>query len=428
MTIDQRDTPTHTGQPPVGTVTGGGSAGGGAFAGASIAAKYREATAPPQTSPPETRPPETIPPVAVALLAELPPIPSATLPSAALPFSTILEEIAVGPAPDLPDGNDDDDKDDDDLLWGIGRVSVATRPVVARRGLRGMLTRAGLRIPPGLVEQAELDRAAKQTTDEEAIRQATWTRAVSILIANPKGGVGKTPSAILIGGVLATVRGGSVCVVEVSDDAGSLTFRSEGNPTRGIGELVRDAHTISTAGQLAGYTAPQTSYASVIGTVTGTAGRRPRLSQDDVVAAASVIDQFYSLRIMDSGNQPSSPAFEGAVHTADALIIPLYNAGDAALEAVALLDSLTAAGGKSDELAANAVLLRLSDGRPENAHVVARVDRILERSGARVFDIPYDSHIAERGELTLSHLAESTRCAFTSAAAGIVRALQITVR
>ena len=321
-------------------------------------------------------------------------------------------------------------------MRGLGRVGVATTPVIARRGIRGIFTRAGIRIRPGLAEQAELDREAKQTADEEIIRQATWTRAVSILVANPKGGVGKTPSAILIGGVLATVRGGSVCVVEVSDDAGSLTFRSEGNSRLGIGELVRDAGTITTAGQLAGYTAPQTSYASVIGTVTGSVigtgigsvGRRPRLSREDVVAAAMVIDQFYAIRIMDSGNQPSSPAFEGAIDTADALIIPLYNAGDAALEAVALLDSLTAVGGKSAQLAANAILLRLSDGRPENAEVVSRVDRILERSSARVFDIPYDLHIAERSELTLSALTQPTRRAFTSAAAGIVRVLQTTIR
>lgn len=146
------------------------------------------------------------------------------------------------------------------------------------------------------------------------------------------------------------------------------------------------------------------------------------------MAAAMVIDQFYAIRIMDSGNQPSSPAFEGAIDTADALIIPLYNAGDAALEAVALLDSLTAVGGKSAELAANAILLRLSDGRPENAQVVSRVDRILERSSARVFDIPYDPHIAERSELTLSALTQPTRRAFTSAAAGIVRVLQTTIR
>ena len=410
MAIDQRETTTNAAYLSGGAALGGAAAGGGAFAGASIAEKYRETEA--QLEAP--------PRVTAARVVGLPPVPSPTAVLLSVP-----EEIVVGPA-----------AEDEDALRGLGRVGVATTPVIARRGIRGIFTRAGIRIRPGLAEQAELDREARQTADEEIIRQATWTRAVSILVANPKGGVGKTPSAILIGGVLATVRGGSVCVVEVSDDAGSLTFRSEGNPRLGIGELVRDAGTITTAGQLAGYTAPQTSYASVIGTVTGSAignvigsvGRRPRLSREDVVAVAMVIDQFYAIRIMDSGNQPSSPAFEGAIDTADALIIPLYNAGDAALEAVALLDSLTAVGGKSAQLAANAILLRLSDGRPENAQVVSRVDRILERSSARVFDIPYDLHIAERSELTLSALTQPTRRAFTSAAAGIVRVLQTTIR
>jgi cellulose biosynthesis protein BcsQ len=383
MTIDQRDTAAHSARP----------SGAGVFARAGVAENYRETLEP--TAP---------------VVSEMPPTLAPQLPSV-----TAVDEVD-GP---IPTEVIESDSFDD-----LGRVTSPAKPAVATRGLRGAAARMGIRVAPGAAERAELELAAKQVADEETVRQATWTRAASILIANPKGGVGKTPTAILLGGVLATVRGGSVCVVEVADDAGSLTFRSEGSPALGVGELVRDADSITTAGQLAGYTAPQTSYASVIGTV----GRRARLDREDVVAAASVIDQFYGLRIMDSGNQPSSPAFDGAVATADALVIPLYNAGDAALEAIALLDSLRAADGRRPQLAANAVLLRLADGRPENHQVVERVNRILERSGARVFDIPYDAHIAERGELSLARLALPTRRAFTAAAAGVVRSLQITVR
>jgi hypothetical protein len=155
----------------------------------------------------------------------------------------------------------------DDSLADLGKVGVAKAAPVATRGFRGAISRLGFRVSPGRAERAELDQREERARDEEVIRQATWVRAASILIANPKGGVGKTPTALLLGGVLATVRGGSVCVVEVSDDAGALAYRAEGNPSLGLGELVRDVDTISTAGQLAGYTAPQTSYASVIGTV-----------------------------------------------------------------------------------------------------------------------------------------------------------------
>lgn len=307
----------------------------------------------------------------------------------------------------------------------IGLVGLTSGPTKASTGIRGLVARIGISVPPSKTEVARLEVEALLRRDEEVIRQTTWTRAVSILVANPKGGVGKTPTALALGGVLGSIRGGSVCIVEVSDDPGALTFRAEGSPKLGLGELVRDVATIRSAGQLAGYTAPQTSFASVIGTI----GRRPRLSKDDVVDVARVIDDFYSVRIMDSGNQPSSSAFAGAVATADALVVPVYNTGDAVIDAVNLLLELRAQGDKAAALANRATLLRLTDGRPENPAVVERVEAMIHDAGfAQQFAIPFDPHIAERSQITLARLAPQTVHAFTSAAAAVVRTLQNTVR
>ena len=43
-------------------------------------------------------------------------------------------------------------------------------------------------------------------------------------------------------------------------------------------------------------------------------------------------------------------------------------------------------------------------------------------------EIPYDPHIAERGQLTLAALQPGTRDAFTAAAATVVATLQTTAR
>lgn len=310
-------------------------------------------------------------------------------------------------------------------LTGLATAAAVEPPAIATKGMRGRLSRLGIRMAPGAAEAAELAAAAAQRGAEQIIRQATWTRAVSVLVTNPKGGTGKTPTSLLLGGVLAAVRGGSVAIVEVADDPGALTFRAEGNPPRGIGELVQDVEQIRTAGQLAGYTAPQTSFASVIGST----GRRAQLTGADVARVAALVDEFYSIRVMDSGNQPSSSAYRGAVEVADALVIPVMNAGDAVLDAVALLDGLRGSGGRYAALAANAIVLRITDGRPEHPQVVERVDQILAGAGvAQVYPIPYDAHIAERGQLTLDALAPSTRQAFTAAAAGVVSYLQHSIR
>lgn len=303
-------------------------------------------------------------------------------------------------------------------------LPVAAPPAPARTGIRGLLGTVGIRLAPGPAEQADRDAAARLARDEAVIRQATWTRAVSVLVANRKGGVGKTPVALLLGGALASVRGGSVCVLEVSDDPGALSFRAEGSPANGLGELIEAVERVSTAGQLAGYTAPQTSFASVIGSVRD----RRALSRDDVIAVSGVIDSFYGMRIMDSGNQTSSSAFAGALDTADALVVPVLESGDAVFEAVSMLERLRERGGHHAELAERAIILRLTDGRPVHPQASERIDRVIARAGAaHVFSVPYDAHIAERGELSLGRLAPQTYRVFAAAAASIVSSVRIPV-
>lgn len=301
--------------------------------------------------------------------------------------------------------------------------SISTKPATATQGIRGVLAKLGFRVAPSAAEQAAHD-ASIQRDAEQLIRQATWTRAVSVLVANPKGGTGKTPVSVLLGGVLGTVRGGSVVVVEVADDPGTLTFRSEGDPRRGLGELVRDLSNVRTVGQLAGYTAPQTSFTSIIGSTS----RRAPLTHEAVTGLAHVLDEFYAIRIMDSGNHPTSGAFRAAIETADALVIPVVYAEDSNLAALALLDELRAAGGNAATLADRSVIIRLTDGRAESTQVTARVEQRLKSAGpGAILTVPYDPHIAERGPLTLDLLAPKTRAAFTIAAATVVTTLQATV-
>ena len=301
-------------------------------------------------------------------------------------------------------------------------LTAPPRPEPARTGVRGLLGSVGIRLAPGALEQAQRDSDARLVRDEAIIRQATWTRAVSVLVANRKGGVGKTPVSLMLGGTLASIRGGSVCVLEVSDDPGALSYRAEGSPARGLGELLDAVGRVSTAGQLAGYTAPQTSFASVIGSV----GDRRSITRDDVLQLCGLVDAFYGVRVMDSGNQISSPAFAGALDTTDALVIPVLDAGDAVFDALSLLERLRRMGGRLAELADNATILRLTDGRPVHPQVMERIDRVIARAGvANVFSVPYDAHIAERGELSLGSLAPATYRVFASAAASIVASLRI---
>ncbi|POH69157.1 hypothetical protein C3B59_05830 [Cryobacterium zongtaii] len=310
------------------------------------------------------------------------------------------------------------------LFGGAAAALTATDSGKATTGFRGAMARMGFPVKPG-PEEVEARRVESvRLAAETVVRQATWTRAVSVLVNNPKGGTGKTPTAVILAGVLASIRGGSTAVLEVSDDPGALGYRAEGNPKLGLGELVRDIDQVKTAGRLHGYTAPQTSFADVIAST----GRRERLTGDAVVSVCKVIDEFYGIRVMDSGNVTTSSAFQGAVSVADVLVIPVMNAGDSVLEAIQLLEELRAAGGQPKRLADTAIAIRLTDGRPENQAVTDEVARLLHEAGVTsLHEVPYDAHIAERQQITLSKLAPATRDAFAAAAAAVVTSLKNSV-
>lgn len=281
----------------------------------------------------------------------------------------------------------------------------------ARLGFRGWLNGAGMNFEPSAREWGLRVAAGKMKRAELTIRRTVWTRAVGVLVANRKGNAGKTPTSIALGGVLSSIRGGSVAVMEVSDDRGQLFYRAEGSPILGMGELIGNIDSITNQGQLKGYTAPQESFASVI----GTRGFRPAMTEQNVVDVSRVIDVYFDIRVMDSGNQYTSSAFTGAVKSADVLVIPTMNSADSIFDALDLIDYLRNSTDPHDRmLAETAIVVRLSDGRPEvkNASVLS----YFHDKGVgddRIFTVPFDTHIADRDEINVHSLAPATREAFT---------------
>ncbi|WP_113719760.1 MinD/ParA family ATP-binding protein [Arthrobacter dokdonensis] len=298
----------------------------------------------------------------------------------------------------------------------------------ATEGIRGFLNRVtggAFRLGPSVREAEKRVLVAVQEGFEALIRQSTWTRGVGILVANKKGTAGKTPVAISLGGVIAAIRGGSVAIAEAADDRGQLAYRAEGDPQLGMGELVSNISTVRTQSQLRGYTVTQTSFASVIGS---TPRWRAPLTRQNVLDVASIVDEHFTVRVWDTGNQYSSGPFSAAVDTSDVLVIPTMNSMDSVFDALELLEFLKAQGGDAARLAETAIVVRLSDGRPE--FKASRVKKYFTDQGIteeRMYSLPFDAHIAERGALTLDRLAPATRQALTAVAAGVVSQLNVNV-
>jgi len=127
----------------------------------------------------------------------------------------------------------------------------------------------------GLVKPSATVAELAYLEDQRIIRQATWTRAVNVLVTNEGGGTGKTPTCIILAGILAFIRGGYVAALEATESRGYLDRRAEGTQQRGLAELLGGAAGVRSAGHVGGYVAPQTSHADVLGSIAGRAEPSP---------------------------------------------------------------------------------------------------------------------------------------------------------
>jgi MinD-like ATPase involved in chromosome partitioning or flagellar assembly len=356
-----------------------------------------------------------------AIRAEADPEPAAqedvTTPVRGVP---VAAEPAVPPWTHVVDGEPPTAPASADLLASPDpAAAAAAAPLTGwRRGVRA--------ISLGLIRPRPSRQSRELVADTAAVG-VQLAGSCTVMVANPKGGGGKTPTVVGLSATFGLVRGGRVLAWDNNETMGTLGVRTfpQRYATTAVDLLRALSHLEGQgvrAGDLAAFVRHQASgHFDVLVSDEDPA----RMNQIDAAAFTRLHDLLtgvYELLVVDTGNNARSANFLAAVDVADALVIPLSLKPDSVLSAGRLIDQLRAYG--RADLVERAVTVISDGGESGQAPAdVARWSAFFEQTTAAVVHVPYDPHLNVGGPIAFDQLAAATQRAYLRAGARVAQVL-----
>jgi MinD-like ATPase involved in chromosome partitioning or flagellar assembly len=284
----------------------------------------------------------------------------------------------------------------------LKRKDVYPDAVVDGRPTRNGTAKLSRRFERLLISKGEGEEADL----EQRIRTLPGvSRANTVALISPKGGVGKTTSTFLLGNLLATHLKLRVIAVDANPDFGTLARLSpdQRRSERSLADLLEDADRLKTAAELNPYVSRQATGLHVLG-----APRDPELTAslgpDRYGELVAFLSCFYEVVLLDLGTGVAGPLARFAIDRADQAVLvttPEWVTSSTVLDALAHVqhDRTTVALNKS--------LLRAKD-------LPAVEQRFRAEHLHRSVTIPHDEQLAamlDAGHYTLEALRRATRVA-----------------
>jgi cellulose biosynthesis protein BcsQ len=215
----------------------------------------------------------------------------------------------------------------------LTRREVYPEPIVDGRPVRDTpLTRLrgrvqGLLASPAEREEAELERLLRAGP--------SVTRANTVAVVSPTGGVGKTTSAFLVGNLLASHRRLGVVAVDANPDFGTLAdLAPESSIERSLADLLADMDEVATAAQLRGYVSRLPSGLHLL------AAPHTAVTPQEYGRLLAFLSMFYEVVILDLGSGLTAPIARLAIERADQLVLVTTPDPVAAQLVISALDHL----------------------------------------------------------------------------------------
>lgn len=377
----------------------------------------------PEAAPLIEKVPSTPAPVSVPTLVEPTPDPApeqVTAPEPALPVSPPKLPTPVAPsvapawptqeAPVAPGATRRELRDASSFLTSPTAVQPATR------GLRGALSRMGIRMAPSDEEKSE--RA------DIAMVSRHWAGTRTTMVANRKGGANKTPTVVNLAAVFARYGGGGVLAYDGNETMGTLGWRTEqGGHHSSVLDLLANTDSLLSTDAVSGHMAQYVHHQpadkfDVLRSDENNAGDHV-ITADDVDAVHRVAAKYYRLILMDSGNSDRAENWRRMIDHTNQLVVPATTMEDRAEAALLTLRALETRSEHAAGLAANAVVI-VSEWQPGESSISARIAEGFRPYVREVVTVPFDPAL-KSGRIVHAALAPATRRAWLGAAAAVAR-------
>ncbi|MGC0249102.1 MinD/ParA family ATP-binding protein [Pseudactinotalea sp. Z1748] len=298
------------------------------------------------------------------------------------------------------------------------RTEQAEAP--ATQGVRGALTKVGIRTSPSATERAE-------RADVNAVSQH-WPGVRTIAVVNGKGGANKTPTTALLAAVFARNSGAATLAWDNNETRGTLGWRTEqGKHEATVQELLPRGHALldpaAKAGDISHFVHHQAADKyDVLRSNPNVLSAEQRITGEDVDLVHDVAGRYYRLIFIDSGNDESADHWLRMIDKADQLVVATIAKPEHAEAGALLLEALGQRDEHSARLAHGAVVV-VSQAREKDVN--PSVQQIADGFAGwvrEVVTIPYDRAMVE-SVLRFESLAAETQRAWLRAGAAVAGGL-----
>jgi MinD-like ATPase involved in chromosome partitioning or flagellar assembly len=328
-------------------------------------------------------------------------------------YAQPVPAFAEPPPPPVPTPRPED-------LLVPDRSPVTAEP--ASWGWRGKVNRASGGLIKARAAEAEL-----VTRQAIADIQRGFSRPMTVVVVQPKGGAGKTPTTICLSAAFGAHRGGYVVGWDDNETRGTLAVRvSNPDSQRAtvwdlLSDLAAFERSDARVGDLSYYVRPQPDAHFDALVSDDNPGNMAQIGDTEFQRLHTVLQRFYRMIVVDTGNNVRSPNWQAAVNAADLIVVVSTYQRDVGYSGSWVLDHLAQTG--REDLARNAVtVLTAADPSTDKTVRNQLLDHFRARTRA-VAEIPYDRELAHGGPIRWTALEPATRNAWILAGATIANAL-----